>query len=482
MLRRIITHEWRVLRADRTLWLLAALLVALVAYAYRNGVAWERAQRQTLAQVLADDSTRLATLAEGITAVESGRIAPPPAFQNPTVPATVGRSLGTRAAVLPPGPLAATAIGQGDLFPSYAIVSTAAGDPFRRMPSLENPLHLLAGRFDLAFVVVFLLPLLLLASGYGLLSQEREDGTLALLLTQPLAPTRLVLGKLLSRFVPVVGVLTAATLLALGSGGAALGTAAAWRDLGLWLAVVSAYAAFWLLLAALVNVRGRSSAENALTLATAWLVLTLLVPSALTVAATLRHPVPSRAEMVGVEREAAEAAQRRGAALLAAFYQDHPELAPASAGAGPVNFAAQSWAVQEEVERLTAPVRARYDEQAERQRTMIRRFRFLSPALLAQEALEDVAGTGEHRYRAFRDAVGAQRTAFRDVVGAKIVRGEPFRLSDVAALPSFDARSVTGDGHVARVLVSLAGLLLPSLALGALVCAQARCIRERARA
>jgi ABC-2 type transport system permease protein len=482
MLTRIIRHEWRVLRADRTLWVLSALLVALVAYAYRNGAQWERAQRETLARVLADDSTRLATLAERIVDIESGRVAPPSAFQNPTLPAPVGRSLGTRAAVLPPAPLAATAVGQGDLFPSYAIVSTAAGDPFLRTPSIENPLHLLAGRFDVAFVVVFLLPLLLLAIGYGLLSQEREDGTLALLLTQPLSPRRLVTGKLLARFVLVVGVLAVATGLALLLGGAELGAPGALRDLGLWLAVVSTYAAFWLLLVAVVNGRGRSSAENAMTLATAWLVLTILLPSALNVTATMRYPVPSRAEMIGVEREAAEEAQQQGAALLAAFYQDHPELAPASADAGPVNFAAQSWAVQEEVERVTAPVRAQYDQQAERQRALIRQFRFLSPALLAQEALQDIAGTGEVRYRTFREDVGALRGAFREFIGAKIVRNVPFTSADVVALPSFDARRVIDASHTTRVLANLLGLLVPAVAFGGLVVLQERRIRERARA
>jgi ABC-2 type transport system permease protein len=261
------------------------------------------------------------------------------------------------------------------------------------------------------------------------------------------------------------------------------GTAAAgaWGDFALWTLVVAAYAGFWLLLVAIVNGRGRSSAENAMTLATAWLVLTILVPSALNVAATLQYPVPSRAEMIGVEREAAEEAQQRGAALLAAFYQDHPELAPDSV-AGPVNFAAQSWAVQEEVERVTAPVRAAYDEQADRQRALIRRFRFLSPALLAQEALQEIAGTGEVRYRAFRAAVGELRTAFRAFIGAKIVRVEPFRGTDVAALPAFDPARIADPARDRRVLVNVIGLLLPTLLFGLVSARQGRAIRERARA
>lgn len=483
MMSRIVAHEWRVLRADRTLWVLVGAIVLLTGYAYRNGAAWEQSQRSGITQALIDDSTRLATLATQIADLEAGRMEPPPAFQNPTVAATVGRSMGTRAAVLMPAPLAATAVGQGDLFPSYAVVSTATGDPFFKTPSIENPLHLLAGRFDLGFVVVFLLPLLVLGVGYGLLSQEREDGTLALLLTQPLAASTLVIGKLVARFVVIVGALAVTTVVALALGGVSLGAPGALRDLLLWLGVVSAYAAFWLLVTALVNARGRSSSENAMTLATAWLVLTMLVPAALNVVATLRYPVPSRAEMIGVEREAAEEAQQQGAALLAAFYQDHPELAPASASAGPVNFAAQSWAVQEEVERTVSPVRAEYDAQADKQRALLRRFRFLSPALVAQEALQDVAGTGEVRYRGFRSAVNALRVEFREFIGARIVKSTPIGTADVAQLPSLNAASLQAVDAATgtRVLVNLLGLLVPSGLVGLLLFRQLPAVRERAR-
>jgi len=247
--------------------------------------------------------------------------------------------------------------------------------------------------------------------------------------------------------------------------------------------VVSVYTLFWLLIVALVNVRGRSSAENAMTLATVWLVLTLVVPSALNVTATLLYPVPSRAEMIGVEREAAEEAQERGASILAAFYQDHPELAPATAVAGPAGFAAQSWAVQEEVERRVAPVRAQYDAQADKQRALLRRFRFLSPALLAQEALLDVAGTGEVRYRGFRSSVHELRVTFREFIGTRIVRNQKIGSGDVMAIPSSHASVVQAiDATLAaRVAVNTLGLLLPSVLLLLLLQRWLPGVRERAR-
>jgi hypothetical protein len=42
MLARLSVYEWRLLRADRTLWILTAFFAAVVAYGVYNGVAWKR--------------------------------------------------------------------------------------------------------------------------------------------------------------------------------------------------------------------------------------------------------------------------------------------------------------------------------------------------------------------------------------------------------------------------------------------------------
>jgi ABC-2 type transport system permease protein len=51
---------------------------------------------------------------------------------------------------------------------------------------------------------VFLFPLRILALSYNLLSAEREQGTLALVLSQPVRLSTVVLGKLVARFGLVV--------------------------------------------------------------------------------------------------------------------------------------------------------------------------------------------------------------------------------------------------------------------------------------
>jgi cell division protein FtsW (lipid II flippase) len=76
----------------------------------------------------------------------------------------------------------------------------AATDP-------ENPHRLLIGRFDAAFVVVFLVPLFIIALTYSLIAGERERGTLALLLAQPVTLPALITAKLAPRVIIVVALL-----------------------------------------------------------------------------------------------------------------------------------------------------------------------------------------------------------------------------------------------------------------------------------
>ena len=137
------------------------------------------------------------------------------AFADPRNPDAVGRTLGARYAVMPPTPLAALAVGQSDLLPYYFKVTTDAKETVLAAAELENPQRLLTGRFDLAFVLIYLYPLLILALTYNLLSAEKEQGTLVLALSQPVSLRTLLLGKVASRFVLFLATIVSLAAIAL---------------------------------------------------------------------------------------------------------------------------------------------------------------------------------------------------------------------------------------------------------------------------
>ena len=76
MFTQIMKHEWRNLRADRTLWAIAALLTLTIGFGLRNGSAWVSFQNRTLAAVRAEEHERLQSVKTGIVDAQSGRSKP----------------------------------------------------------------------------------------------------------------------------------------------------------------------------------------------------------------------------------------------------------------------------------------------------------------------------------------------------------------------------------------------------------------------
>ena len=78
-------------------------------------------------------------------------------------------------ALLPPAPLSALAIGQGDVYPNYIKVTARSLDALVSGDQIEHPLAVASGQFDSAFVVLFLYPLLIFAISFDLHRQRTRS-------------------------------------------------------------------------------------------------------------------------------------------------------------------------------------------------------------------------------------------------------------------------------------------------------------------
>lgn len=457
MIRHIIRTDLRNLAADRSLPAVATIFVLLLCYGAWNGAGWVKSQRATLDAAIGEQNTRLAGLASRIAAAEGANLSP---FQDPRMPNVTGSREGVPYLTLPPASLAVLAIGQSDLYPYYVKASTQSTEAVMSADEIENPSNLLSGRFDLAFVLVYLYPLLILAMSYNLLSAEKEQGTLVLTLSQPVSLGTLLRGKIAARASVLGGLAIALSAVATAAGGTSIFSSAMLQ----WTAVLAIYGGFWLALAVVVNALGRSSAANALILCACWTVLALIVPSAVNLAAASTYPVPSRVEMIQAIRQASREAAKQGGLLLAKYLEDHPELAPEGNGLAP-DAASTALAVQQETERMIAPVLRRFDEQLSGQQRIAERFRYLSPAVLAQAAMNDLAGSSVERFENFRQQVDQFLAGWRAYFSRKILAREMMRPEDVAKLPRFTYVDEDPAAVRTRVLWSLAGMLLPTVLL-----------------
>lgn len=294
---------------------------------------------------------------------------------------------------LPNAPLAALSAGQAEGYPAAANV-TPFGDPHAMFDAfatgLESPSVLAAGRFDLAFVIIVLLPLLLIAATYDSWSRDVENGSARFQLAQPVRPARLILTRAAVRG---GALLSAATLIALGSL-VAVGA----RDsagLALFALVVLAYGAFWIALTTLINLFVRASTTAALAAGTAWLTIVMLLPAASAAVADLVASPPSAMAHTNALRSAGLDVRAANQAAARAAAAAEPDRA----------YPATLWQRRKEIQQREARLGPLYRSRADglaRHRALADGLRFLSPAVIAQDALDRLAATNASRALTFQ--------------------------------------------------------------------------------
>jgi ABC-2 type transport system permease protein len=464
----VLRHELRLLSRERALWLCGLMFLVLVGYAVLNGLLQTSLRDEAQAALArADAQNRTSQLAQ-LERIMDGSETPTP-FGNPASPANMGSGLGAHYAIMPSVPLAPVALGQTDLFPSQFKVTYDSKVNFIHNNDIENPWHLLSGHFDLAFVVVYLLPLLIFALGHNLLSGEKEDGTLRLLLSQPLSLLTLISGKIALRAAVLLGaavLLPVAALLiarpqALQAPGATL-----W-----WAMLVGAYALFWFAAVVAVNAFGKSSAANAMILMVSWVLLVLVVPVLLNLAAAYASPAPSRAELATRTRVATALAMRDHATLLSTDYghMDRPDaLIPRD---GRLEIAGRPLGharVERQVDAAMQPELDRFDAQMARQQALVARYSVLSPAAVAFEGITALAGTGKRRHAHFMRQVDAYHQAWKDFFLLRIEASRAITPEDFPAMPVFKWREEDPAAVRAQAGLALLQLLVPAVLLLAL--------------
>lgn len=461
-LKEIFNFERSLFRADRLDFFVALILVAAVGYAFVNGQSWINKQRQAVHAAQTEESVRLQELKDKLARINAGGLAPAKAFENPANAYWVGNRHAATYAVLPPTAFAATAIGQSDLNPPYVKVSSDNKESFALNEEIENPGNLLIGNFDLAFVVVFLLPLLIIALSYNVLSAEHEQGTLAVTMTNPVPLWVLIAGKLGFRAALVFSLTAGMTVICLQAIGTDLSTMDSLIRLGWWMLLLLAYILFWLTLAAAVNVLAKSSAQNALILTGLWIMILLVLPSFISIAVNVAYPVPSRVAMVGQIRAAQTDANQESDATVARFEQEHPEMtAKPLAKADDVTAIRKRILVQQAAAGRISQIMAGYDRQLARQQHVVDSLRFLSPAIVMQEALNAVAGTDNSRYRHLSGQVDAFHREWQAFFLPKVLENTPLTLEDYQHFPRFIYAGPAVSETNTRLLGGLLGLVIP---------------------
>ncbi len=367
-------------------------------------------------------------------------------------------------ASLPPTGLGAFAVGQSDIQLGYVPVNTDSIYRVLQGSELGNPVNLKRGAFDIAFVVIFLLPIFILAISYDMLSSEKERGTLAMVLSHPITLQKLMMSKVISRAAIILVVVLALGVAALFSVGLQLGSLETWGRFVFWLTATLLYSLFWFVLSVFVNAVSRNSSTNGIILAGSWLAFVVVLPTLISILATSVYPAPSRFDFITASRSAQTDAERNYMEALDKYYYDHVEYVPDER----VNdFLATSKAKSEAVDKAIAPLFEQFRTQLIRQDDMVSRFQFLSPAIMMQRALNDASGVSNARYDNFVKQVQAFHAEWVSFFTVRFLDGEPLTSSEYAGFPRFEYQEEPFHVVANRIAPSLVGLLLITVAVAA---------------
>jgi ABC-2 type transport system permease protein len=484
----ILRHEWRLLTRGRTATVALLLIGITVAYAAWSGTQWRREQLATIAGIQQQDEQVTATIANQLEEIArhgdprpalplagmawyiyqpEGAVAPAPHLDPRRAEAAASEWVGARHVYLPPAPFSSLAVGQSDLHPYYTRVTIRTRPILVNSDEIENPANLLNGRIDLAFVLTFCWPVLVLPLFYNVIAEERESGTLALVASQPVSLRRLLLTRLLIRGAAVVIVTIGTSLIVFGLFNGLEHVASA--DVAAWCAAVIATASFWCGLAAIVNLTAWRSAVNAAALTVAWVMFVVVGPAVLGELANAWAPVPSRVQLVNAVRTAGNLNPSELASLVSAYYEAHPDAAPSNQSADVT--AIRGLAQQEEIDRRISPIVSAYRDAAARQQQLADRLRFTSPPLLIYDAVGELAGTTASRYRRFAEQVDRYHAAWREYFSPLVHARASITMTHYNHAPRFAFRDERDGITRLRALGLLAvagaiGILLLAIALG----------------
>ncbi|WP_299465206.1 DUF3526 domain-containing protein [uncultured Microscilla sp.] len=452
----IMRTELKQLYRNKWLLVLSCLILALFVYAGWNGKKSTEQRDQSIKLAINEMKQQDKLLLARLDSLKKGYKLDLPSWQYPTQPTATG-NYNPRIAAFPSANLSFIAIGQSDIFTHY-VKPTINDDAISlSFTELSSPVRLLFGNFDLSFVLIYLLPLIVIAFCYNILSIEKESGSFKVVAANPVRIHQWLLQKTILRFLVMALIMMAGLTLSLITNGASLNYTA----FKFYLAVML-YALFWFGLCFIVNLFGYSSEKNAVTLLGLWILLVLMVPSLINQLSASIYPMPSRTILINEVRKAQAAADKAQDKILDEFLRNHPEIVvsrEAKEGTA-YRWWQRYFASKEVVEKQMMPLLKKFDQKLVQQQQLERRLRFLSPSVMMQDVLNELAKTSTDHYRAYRQSVSRFTKKWKDFFIPMVYAEKEFTKEMVNKWPqfTFDESKITS-----RFIYNIAGLFLFSL-------------------
>jgi len=459
MNRLICLTDWTILRRERVVILLMAITLCLSCLALYNGQKWANVQHNLIEDAHTQQKQSL-MMSDNEKVARQQNKGPINWWDDRFDLRGQAFYLMVNYAAKPPLPSAAIAVGQSDILPYYFHMLVSPKQDFIHQYETVHPLLLLLGKFDLAFLIIYLVPLLIIGVSFNALASEKQSGQLRLLMIQGISPRRLLINQLCLR----ISLIIVPVLIIINAGLVWFSPQISLLILISLSLLIIAYTLFWLMLCATIISAGKTGAYNASMLVIIWLVLIVVTPALINTIINVTTPAPSRVQYLDQLRLKTDEINNAQNETLTAFFEDHPELVTAKQNTNNENESIsenitalkKSYALTK-IAKINALEQAMKSHDEEFYQVLLQQQRstswlkYLSPATLMQQAFISLSGNNTARHQNFIDQVLVHHEKLRDFYQKRIASAQhqgkftpcagcnaEITMSELTAIPKFE--------------------------------------------
>lgn len=361
-----------------------------------------------------------------------------------------------REVVLETSRLAQLSSGYTGIAPSMHLVRMAAARPLSNVDPIEHPARRRFGRVDFSFAFLVYLPIALIPVCLLIYRKCSSRGDVEKLTSGRTTIFDFAAERILLPLAASGGLVLLVTIACLYGAGVTLPSNDLLVRLGMWGLLIALYLLGWILLFAFLLLRTRSFPTATLYYAASFLVVAFLAPQLLqTFALSVERP-KGRLPLLVERRKLAQQYRVDDREAIDRFLQrqgfgamDWTEPLPQAQAVALVNLRIEE-AIRPKLDEFEGTV-ARLDQIA-------MATAWLSPYLVAQEGVDELAGTGLKRYSEFRKACIAYHEEWRKYTLGYLAKRQFLDFDGLRGVPKFSYSAQEPEGVVLSSGVRLAYL------------------------
>lgn len=370
--------------------------------------------------------------------------------------------------VSPPSAIAFLSPGQRDIYPYYTTVRSTSDYLDASDSEIRNPLKQFFGNLDLAFVIIYLLPLLGVGISFNILSEEKDAGTYRLLVCAGLSEHRLVVYKLLCRILFLAILLSLLFLTA-----AIAGPDGASRTSLMFLQALL-YLLFWAGFFYFTLRMRLGGNQTALVQLFCWAFILIILPPMISSLISASYPVPLKTGIASYQRHIGEEVWNTDKKILVnTFLKNNPRYRKYYKA----DWDTTQWSgwpiagYYDLKERKVSNYAKNYNLPVLKRKALSGRLMIFNPALLIQTAFNITAGTSAESYEAFKTEMQAFQKKWQYFIYSYELPDKSMTPESLRKFPKFRLKeqpAITGSSvrALAALFVWTAFLVLLGLVAG----------------